>query len=358
METPNQDTTALQNYAGSYSRDLIGQTLNGLDILNHCKVIYNLTAPLNLTKLVVNGGIRPLDTAVFRSDKPGRKWSGRKLTPRTGMKIFEIVPAELNGTWMSEMLAPNATDVPFAEWVWTQEFAKLAEEINDNIKYSEFHGDESDYDATLVYHANDYVVYGDNRDIYKVTGTTVAGNNPTDTPAKFTKVNAVSLCDGPLTIIQQELTAGHLTAVVTGATDQTNAIANLTLLDASAPEVIRGKPRRMFMSRNIYEAYTKAYDAAFGKPRGNILYEEDKREKTFLYGTDGLCELVPCSWMAGSQRIFMTRADNLVMGTNVLSDITGIGKTVQTLHGFNAICKFILSFQFADLEVLYVNDQV
>jgi len=45
------------------------------------------------------------------------------------------------------------------------------------------------------------------------------------------------------------------------------------------------------------------------------------------------------------------------MGTNLLDDVNGIGKMVPTLHGFNAICKFILCFQFADTEVVYVNDQ-
>lgn len=355
--TPNQNTTALQNYAGTFSKELIGRTLNGLDIVGHCKVLYNLTAPLNLTKLLVNGGIRPLDTAVNKADKPGRVWSKRTLTPRTGMKIFQVIPAELMGTWQSEMLDPNAKDVPFAQWVWEQEFSKLAQELNDNIAYAEFHGDAADFDAATVYQVGDVFVYGANRDIYKTVTLTTAGQTPDSNAAKFTKINQLAICDGPLTIIKNELAATNITAVATNAFSSTNAVAELRKIWKAAPVAIRNKSTKMFISYDVWEFYKDDYDTRYGKGNSIASYIEDQK-KIFLKGTSGTCELIPCTWMGSSSRVFMTLPENFLMGTNVLSDISGIGKVVENLHGFDAICKFIISFQFADLEVLYVNDKL
>lgn len=355
MNTPNNNITAINNYAGSFSKQLIAQLLNGLDIANDLKVIYNLKAPLNLTKLIVNGGIRPLDTSVNTATKPGRKWSKRTLTPRVGMKIFEIVPEELRDTWMSEMLDPNAADVPFAQWVWQQEFAKLQQEINDNVASMQYHGDAADYDATVVYHSGDYVVYGDNRFIYKVTATTTAGDTPVSQPTKFTDVTSISLCDGPLTILAAAIGDGSIASgqiVSTGSIDATNAVAKLYSVWLAAPEVLRNKNTKMFVSNDIFNAYKKNFDVL------HPYFPYDKTTDTvYLDLTNNKCQLVPCTWLHGSSRVIMTLPDNLLMGTNLLSDVNGLGKMIPTLHGFIAICKFILAFQFADTEAVYVNDQ-
>ena len=356
---PNNDLTAISNYAGSYSQALIAQLLNGLDITSALKVIYNLKAPLNLTKLIVKGGIRPLDTAVDKASKPGRVWSKRTITPRVGMKLFSVVPEELRETWMSEMLDPNAVDVPFADWVWQQEFAKLQEEINDNVALMQYHGDAPDFDATLVYHAGDYVVYGVNRLIYKVVSTTVAGQTPDSNPALFTDVTTISICDGPLTILNKAIAAGDIKPrqiIATGTIDNTNAVAKLRSIYLGAPVVLRNKQTEMFISYDLFEAYKTNYDNTYGKPHGNILYVEDQAS-IYLYQSSGKCQLVPCTWLQGSSRVVMTLPDNWLMGTNLLSDMSGLGKMIPTLHGFAAICKFILAFEFADTEVIYCNDQ-
>lgn len=359
MQTPNQDVTAISNYAGTYSPQLIAQLLNGLDIAKDLKVIFNLKAPLNLTKLIVNGGIRPLDTAVNTASKPGRVWSKRVLHPRVGMKIFSVVPEELRDTWMSEMLDPNAIDVPFAQWVWDQEFIKLQTEINDTVALMQYHGDAVDFDATVVYSPGNTFVYGANRDIYQVITLTTAGQTPDTNSAKFTKITALSICDGPLTVLNQAITANEIPAgqiIATGAIDATNAVAKLRSVYLGAPVALRNKKTKMFVSYSVFENYKTNYDNTYGKPHGNILYEEDKKSIS-LYQSSGNCEIVPCTWLQGSSRVIMTLPDNWIMGTNLLDDVNGLGKMIPTLHGFIAICKFILCFQFADAEVVYVNDQ-
>ncbi|MHB8209110.1 hypothetical protein [Mucilaginibacter sp.] len=355
METPNQDITGIANYAGTWSKALIAQLLNTLDIVNDLKVIYNVTAPLNLSKLTVNAGIRPLDTSVNTSFKPGRVWSKRTLTPRVGMKIFTVVPEELRDTWQSEMLSPNALDVPFADWVWAQEFAKLQEEINDTVGNMTYNGDANDYDATVIYTAGQVFVYGVNRYIYKVLATTVAGNTPDNTPAKFEDITLTSICDGPLTVLNQAIADNSIPAgqiIATGAITAANAVAALYSVWLGAPERLRNKNTIMWVSNDIYNAYKKNYNVL------HPYFDYDKNAGTiYLDLTSDKCEIRPCTWLAGSGRVIMSLPDNWIMGTNLLSDTNGIGKMIPTVHGFIAICKFILCFQFADTELVYVNDQ-
>lgn len=357
----NQDADAIKNYAGSFSKDLIGnQLLRILEIFTQIKVIWNLKAPLNLTKLIVNGGIRPLDTAVNKADKPGRVWSKRTLTPKVGMKIFEVVPEELRETWMSEMLDPNAKDVPFAQWVWEQEFATLADEIDENLFYSVDRSDAEDFDAGTAYAVGSYLVYGDLRHIYKVATLTTAGQTPDSHAVKFQKVTSASICDGPGTLIAKAKLSGDLPAgnvIATNVISGTNAVAELRKVYLGAPNAMRKKKNGiMYVSPETIEFYRQDYDARYGK--GNSIADDTEDQPVlFLKGTGKKVKLVECSWMSGSGMVIYTLFDNFLGGTNLLSDITGISKMVDTLHGFSAICKFILSFQFADMDVLYVNDK-
>ena len=86
---------ALKDYAGKYDQKLIGQLLYGLSFVKDLTFKPNVKTALNLTKFEAKHGFRPLNTAVETAKNPGRKYSGRKLQVRGGMKIFEIIPEEL-----------------------------------------------------------------------------------------------------------------------------------------------------------------------------------------------------------------------------------------------------------------------
>lgn len=349
-----QDIEAIKGYAGQYDKNLIGQMLNGLDIAKDVKVIRNIKTALNLTKLEIANGFRPLNTSVEEGTKPGRKYTGRKLEPKGGMKIFEVVPEELRDTWMGEMLDPNAKDVPFAQWVWEREFEKLADEINENIYLSEYHADADSFDAAAIYAPGDYVNFEET--IYKCVTATTAGQSPTSHPAKWLHSNASVVCDGPGTIIAKETIAGKITPVITGAITNTNAIEKLRLVYNSASLAVRKKKTIMWISYDVFEKYKDDYVTRYGKGNG-IDSDVEDRDVLYLFGSSKRCELRPCSWMGDSQRTIHTLYDNFLMGTNQLSDTNKIGKMVDTLHGFKAICKFLIGFNFGDLEVLTVNDQ-
>lgn len=349
-----QDVTAIKNYAGTYSQALIAAMLNSLDIAKDFKVMRNVREALNLTKFEAKKGVRALNLNVENAKNPGRKFTGRKLEPKGGMKIFHVNPEELRGTWMGEMFDPNAKDVPFAAWIWTKEFEALAAEINDNIYLSKYLADAAEFAAGTVYNVGDVVNFEE--DIYRCTATTTAGQSPASHPAKWLEINNTAYVDGPGTIIAAEIAAGKLTPVVTGAISNTNAVASLQAVWKAQTIAVRKVGAIIFVSWDVFEKYLADYDTRYGKGAGIASYIEDETV-VYLKGSYKKCQIKPATWMNNSQRIICTPFENALMCTNDLSDMNKIGKTVETLHGFKAICKFLLGFNFADLDVLKVNDQ-
>lgn len=357
MANPSQNVTAIEGYAGTYSKELIGALLNSLDIANDIHVMRNVKAPVNLTKLAVTAGIRPLNTNVDTVDAAGRVWSKRIISVKGGMKIFEVIPEELRTTWMSEMLDPNATEVPFAQWVWEQEFAKVAEEINESVYLADYQADAAAYNAALAYAVGDFINFEQN--IYKALAITVAGESPTTAAAKWSQVNAASITTGLGTIIADEITGGGIIAshiIATNVISSTNAVAELRKVYLGAPVKMRNKKAIMFISFDVYENYKTDYDTRYGK--GNGFYDNtEDRPVIYLKGTSNKVELRPCTWMGASGRVIYTLDKNLCMATDQEGAVNSIGKMIPTLHGFKAIMKYLMGFQIQDLEVLYVNDK-
>jgi hypothetical protein len=349
------DVSAISNYAGTYSKDLIGQLLNGLDIATDLFVIRNVKGAINLTKLTITKGVRPIDTSIDTVDAAGRVWSGRKLEVHGGMKIFEVVPEELRVTFMSEMLDPNATEVPFASWVWQQEFASVAEELNESLFYAEYHADAADFDPAVAYTVGTYVKF--EKSFYVCLTATTAGQSPTTHAVKWDQRNNTVITTGPGTIIKNEITAGKLVPIATNAFTNTNTVAELQKVWFGAPVKFRNKKSIMRIAQDVFDKYCADYDTRYGKGNG-IADDTEDRAVVYLKGSGKRCELRPVTYMSGSQRVILTLDKNLVMGTDQESALNQIGKMVPTLHGFKAIMKFLLGFEIQDLEILYVNDKL
>ena len=125
----------------------------------------------------------------------------------------------------------------------------------------------------------------------------------------------VDLFDGFDTITAKEITAG---GIATGkgnfmqldtAIDNSNATDILMSIYESADDNLQGVPTKMYIPFNVYRAYNKDYLASFG----NVVYNQQYK-KTFLEGTDNLCELVPLVGKKGSQFIHLSTKSNMVYG--------------------------------------------
>lgn len=343
-------------FIGQNDKQLISQTLNGLDFVNQVRVIRN--ASLNgtgLQKMTVAGGIRPINLNLTEREGTQRTFSGRKLQVYEGMKIIDLIPEELYKTWMSDMLEPGATKMPFAEWVWMKEFEKIGSEINDNIYLSDYAGDAADWASGTAYAVGDYVTFGTYSDIYKCNTITTAGQSPTTHAAKWDNVTDSVISTGWGTIIADEIIAGNISGgnlITTGAITSSNAMTKVEAMVNGMTVAHRNKGGIIRVSPTVYANYIKEEKTVFTA----ALTQGMGAEKKTVYGFPKWA-IEQCTWMGSSSRIIATQKENLAFGCNLESDMNKVGKTIETLHGTKSVVKWIQGCEIADLETLYVNDQ-
>lgn len=348
------DFSGIALHIGKNDAKLINQALNGMDFLSAVRVIRN--ASLNgtgLQKMTVAKGIQPLDLDVTERSGSQRTHTGRKLMVYEGMKIIDIIPEEAMATWMSDMLVPGAKEIPFAQWIWEQEFSKIASEINDNIYSSTYKGDSADWASGSTYTGGtDYVKYGSYGDIYKCITTTTAGQSPDTHPAKWSKVNELVISKGWGTIIADEITATNVTATTTGALTNANALDKVEVMYNAMTVAHRKLGGEIKMSHANYRNYLVHERTTYGSQATPAMANGVKT----VYG-DPKWTIVPCSWMGTSGRLIATQKDNLVFGCKMEADAGKVAKTIETLHGYKSVVKWYQGCEIADLETLYVNDQ-
>jgi hypothetical protein len=132
-----------------------------------------------------------------------------------------------------------------------------------------------------------------------------------------TKGETKDLFNGFDTITTMEIAAGTISVanenymVLTENITSTNAVDMLKSVYENAHEELQGQPSKMFINRNIYNAYNKDYQSSNGALPYNTEYK-----KTFLEGTDDLCELVPMPNKKGSPYIHLTTKKNMTIGVN------------------------------------------
>lgn len=349
------DISALQGYITKYDKTLIGQMLNGLDIVNDLDVIRNLREPRALTKLTVDEGIRRLNLAIENA-KGGRAWTERVITPELGMKIIQIIPEEVRESFQSSQLDPNAKELPFAQFVWQEEFNKIASELNDNF-YFNTRPTVAAYSAAATYAANSHILF--NEIVYKnISGsTTTAGESPSSAEAKWQDVDNKVLFNGPDAIIKTALASEGLLAVGTGTFDETDAYDYIKDMWGAVTEAHKNKGMVAHVSYDVQQQLAENLNTKFGSGKG-IGGVDIEEGKTFIMkNTGGRLKIVPHTWMGASRRVIITHPGNMVLGLNSASDSQKVGKMVDTIHGYKAIVKFIMAFQVRQLENLYVNDQ-
>ncbi|MBD3627612.1 hypothetical protein [Cyclobacterium sp.] len=354
---PATDIEAIKGYIEKQDKVLINEMLNGLDIVRDLDVRRNVLTPLALNKMTVDDGSRPLNLDI-ETAKSGRRWTKRVLMPRRAMKIIKMIPEELRETFQSEMLDINAKEVPFAAWVWAQEFAKIAEEINDNFYYSKYHDDPEEWASGDTYAVDDLVYF--NNIIYRCTAITSAGESPSSAEAKWEDADNKVISDGPDTIIKKAIAEEGLLAVGTGTFDDTDAYAYFKEMWGAVPEAHKnnnGRGMIAHVSYGVHEDLAVNVNKLFGSGAGIGAVDIEEGRPFALKGTSGRLRVMPRTWMGGSRRVIITPPGNLIVGMNQISDTNKVGKLVDTLHGYRAIVKWMIGTQFRDLAPLYVNDQ-
>lgn len=131
-----------------------------------------------------------------------------------------------------------------------------------------------------------------------------------------------TLFDGFDTITAADHTANELT-VALGNYDEgdtvitaSNAEGVLKEYYRSCSDELRDQPTKMFISRNIYDAYTDSYQTNHG-----ALPYNKEFDKHYLEGSQGKCELCPIVGKANSQYIHITPKTNMLVGVDQMGDV-------------------------------------
>ena len=165
------------------------------------------------------------------------------------------------------------------------------------------------------------------------------------------------LFDGFDTITQKEVTAGTISQdagnfIQLGeAITESNAVDTLMKIYEQADDSLQGVPSKMFVPFNVYRAYNKDYMASFGNVIYNIEYK-----KTYLEGTDNLCEIVPLVSKKGSPFIHLTTKGNMVYGygDGMADEKIAVEKYHEFLLSFVATMYFGCQFETISKERLMV----
>lgn len=172
-----------------------------------------------------------------------------------------------------------------------------------------------------------------------------------------TGTKTADLFDGFDTITQKEIAAGTIDTSegnfmqLSQAIDESNATDILMSIYESADDILQGVPTKMFVPISIYRAYNKDYLASFG----NVVYNTQFK-KTYLEGTDNLCELVPLVSKKGSPYIHLTTKSNMIYGygDGLDSEKIAIEKHHEFLLSFVATMFFGCQFETINKERLMV----
>lgn len=165
------------------------------------------------------------------------------------------------------------------------------------------------------------------------------------------------LFDGFDTITQKEIDGG---SIATGkgnfielgeAITESNAVDTLMKIYEQADDTLQGVPTKMFVPFNVYRAYNKDYMASFG----NVIYNTEYK-KTYLEGTDNLCEIVPLVSKKGSPFIHLTTKGNMVYGygDGLADEKIAVEKYHEFLLSFVATMFFGCQFETISKERLMV----
>jgi hypothetical protein len=347
---------ALIAYAGKYDKQLYSTLVNGMDAANDVTLLSNIKNKLQLTKLKAGKGARPYSSNFEGGRQGDLDYSGTTLEVEMGKRDLLIEPYKYRDTWMSEVMRPgvNPDDIPFAAYVWDQVIKELQAELNDQTIYFGF--DKSTavaFAAGATYAVGAYITFNNGvfTDYYQCVTNTVAGESPTTAPAKWKMVNAEAICVGFGKRIADAITAGKIVPVATGAVTSADAYGQFTQLWRSMPIPYRKAGANIYASWSLADSLMDDFENKVSK----YVEMDPLTGDMFLAKTERKCRIVRATWMTGSGRLICTPKENLLIGTDLLSDTQKINTDIQ-LRTIEAGIDFELGTQIRDFEAIRVSN--
>lgn len=355
------DISALAAYAGTYQQSLFSILYNSLDAIKDVTLWPGIKNTVKMTKLSINGGAKPF-TGTFAPATGDLQYTGIDLTVQPWQRDMLLRPSDYRNSFMGINRGPgenpNNKTIPFAQYVW-QEFVKsLAAGINDqSIYFGVGTTAFAAYNNGTVYHAGDkisFVKANGETGYFTANGTTTAGYSPTTHPELWVDSSLLALFPGFGAQIASLITAGSVTPIVTGAiTGSSDAYLLFKEMWRSLPIPVRNQGGIIYCSYADYDLLTDSYESQVTK------YTEIDMLTgiTYLATTQRKCEIKPCTWMTGSRRLIATRKENLIIGTDEISDLNDIA-TEEHVYTLDVAMSGVLGVVVRDPWMLRVSDQV
>ena len=362
------DVAGISAFADEHKRDLISTLVNGLDIAQDITVIPNVKNKIQLSKVAVGNAFRPYSAT--HEPKTGHMvFSDRQLEVLIGKVDLLIDSKAFAAKHLAWRTSPGNrasktfNDMDFAPYVWDQVIKGLQREMNDETAYYGF--DKASavaYSEVATYAANAYITYtvsGITEYFQNISGgTTTAGEDPIDTPAKWRNVTARAVVPGLRSFVDAAITGGFAVTTTGVINSGTTAVAAFKKLFRDMPTPYKNQ------GVIIHASYT---DCEYLMDGQSDIYKYTQADLVGagiqLFGTNGKCWVKPASWLGTSRRLIAEPVvpgtmigANLVMGTDLLSDANDIN-TIPDVHTLKAGITVSLGFQIQDLNALRLGDQ-
>ena len=166
------------------------------------------------------------------------------------------------------------------------------------------------------------------------------------------------LFDGFDTITQQEIDGNNISTAAgnlhefSAAISHTNAVEMLQAFYESAADELQSVKTKLYVSKDIYNAYKRDYATRFNAAPYNRTYE-----KVYLEGSDDLCEIVALSSKKGSPFVHLAPASNLLYGygAGLADENIAIEKYKPFTLSYVATMYFGTQFESISKEFLHVG---
>lgn len=167
-----------------------------------------------------------------------------------------------------------------------------------------------------------------------------------------------NLFDGFDTITKKEIDASSISTAQGNLHEFTEAFSSTNTVDklmdfyqAAAPE-LQAVETKLYIPYSVYNHYNRDYATRFGSTPYNHEYS-----KTFLEGTQNLCELVPLASKKGSEYVHLSTKKNMLYGygAGMADENIAIEKYHEFLISFVATMYFGVQFETIAKESLFVG---
>lgn len=166
------------------------------------------------------------------------------------------------------------------------------------------------------------------------------------------------LFDGFDTITKKEIDATSISTTQGNLHEFPEAFSDTNTVDrlmdfyqAAAPE-LQAVETKLYIPYSVYHHYNRDYATRFGSTPYNHEYS-----KTFLEGTQNLCELVPLASKKGSEYVHLSTKKNMLYGygAGMADENIAIEKYHEFLISFVATMYFGVQFETIAKESLFVG---